>query len=276
MTEYGAPDFCIPAELRADLEKLGDLLDVGANVVEFGQRLHGEDLIDKPPTSDLKTVAYLLFGKAFKTFQAIQLLARCGCGSDGLSLCAALFENVIDLRYVCQSPDDRPGLFLRFEQVEKYYLARRILRISELPPDVRKQYKSYEENLEPQVRDLLEAYPNETGGWSQQSIRSRAKTVGLELDYLRFYGILCAHKHTGPSAAGQLLTVQGGYTDVIWGPNVVGVYDALVHSTGRFLELCDSFCEVFELECAVELSSLHDKLKRTSREAVEKCPEVCN
>ncbi len=71
--------------------------------------------------SEHKMLASFIFAKAQKSAHAVQILCRTGFGSDGLSLCAVLFENVVDLLYIGVAPVRRSRRYLQFEEVEKYF-----------------------------------------------------------------------------------------------------------------------------------------------------------
>src|SRR5215471_8167186 len=106
MDEFVPPPFAIPRELAVELAKMGELLDACDDAKKLGEaildRLHG-----RKRDSDYKLVAFMIFAKCFKSFQAAQTLCRCGFGSDALSLCASMFENVVDLLYIRKAPVKR-------------------------------------------------------------------------------------------------------------------------------------------------------------------------
>src|SRR3974390_2069419 len=126
MNDFVPAPFSIPREFAVELVKMGELLDVGDDAKNLGKaildHLHG-----KKRDSNYKRVAYLLFAKCFKTFQAAQSLCRCGYGSDTLSLCASIFENVIDLLYIRKAPVHRSRRYMQYEQVEKLHQAQKML-----------------------------------------------------------------------------------------------------------------------------------------------------
>jgi hypothetical protein len=180
------------------------------------------------------------------------------------SLGGILFESLIDLKYLSEAPVQRPRRFIEFEQVEKYFNVQKVLRRKRLPKGVRKQYSHYKDHLQGTVKPLLKKFSDkrfERFGWSGKSIRTRAKSVGLDLDYDRFYSIVCAYKQSSPSAAsGAMLNHEDG-VDVILGPNLAGVYDAAVHSARLFLDLCAVFQGIYGLELEPELEQAGTRLR---------------
>jgi hypothetical protein len=125
MGGYVHPPFDIPRGLHDDLTRLGPLLDVASAAQHVGQHIFTDLLVGTAIDTNLKVVTYVIFGKAFKSFQAIHTLCLSGCGSDALAMCGTLFENYVDLQYLRQAPILRPKRYIQYEQVEKYRGPRR-------------------------------------------------------------------------------------------------------------------------------------------------------
>ena len=273
MSDYVAPGFGIPTDLSKDLEKLRPVLDVSLEAYELGAHVAEKRLAGDPFTTRHEQVSYMLFAKGFKTFQSTRTLSLSGCGSDALALCAVLFENVVDILYINEDTAARPADFIDFELVEKFRQVEKVLRHPDVSDDVREQHEGYREELEPKVRELQSRFPNRLG-WSQQSLRSRAQAVGLDLDYVRFYFIFCGHKHTLPSAASGFVLSQDGAFDVVRGPHILGVFEALCFSTDWFLRLLDGLQAAFELALAADIGRLRNHLKTCSAEVRQQHPDL--
>jgi hypothetical protein len=237
--------FTVPAVFVNELSQAATLLDAGASALSTAQRVMaaiGDTGID----SDHKSLVYFIFGKALKTANGVQVLCRCGYGSDGLSLCAAIFENLIDLLYIGIAPKTRARRYFQFENVDKYFQARKILAYKRLPKGRRKIYRRYESNLLPIVRPLLKHFPDSKGGWAQKSLYQRAKAVKAGLVYQELYWIFCAHKHTFPmSAIGTTISNTTGESRVITEPHIKGVCDAVEQSGTLLLQVCMVVDQVF-------------------------------
>jgi Family of unknown function (DUF5677) len=213
--------------------------------------------------SHYKLVAYIIFSKGFKTFQAIQLLWRSGYGSDALSLCASLFENIIDVLYIGKAPVRRSMRYMQFEQVEKFYKVQKILKMKRLPRGVRRRYKGYMRSLTPEVAKLPKHFPNFGTGWSQKTLALRAKALGrrAELDYNEKYWVYCGHKHTLPMAvSGWTVGLPDGSVDVSCGPDAKEVFNAVKESAELFSQLCfiinEIFCTSFRTEIQNALGNI--------------------
>ena len=134
MSDYVDPWVKIPASLQTDLEKLAPILQGGSEAEKLGRELITKsERLMAAPRQEYKRVAYVIYAKGFKTFQSAFNLCLLGCGSDALSLCASLFENLVDLRYLGKAPVRNPRRYFQFEQVDKLIRVRRILRRKRLP-----------------------------------------------------------------------------------------------------------------------------------------------
>jgi hypothetical protein len=264
MTEarYVSAPFAIPADFAAELQKAADLLDAGTKALQTAQSVLAA-IQTAGIDSEHKFVGYFIFAKAFKSAHAVQVLCRCGCGSDGLSLCAVLFENVIDLLYIGMAPVRRSRSYCQFENVDKYFQAHKILGYKRLPRGSRKIYERYERNLLPQVTPLLKYFPKTGKGWAQKSIADRAKAVGAGLAYQELYWIFCAHKHTLPMAAtGLTVNMASGESMVTTGPDMKSVCHAAEQSSTLLLQLCSIVDRVFGLSLRSEVDNRSSELQR--------------
>ena len=276
--DYVDAPFKIPLETATELSKLDEFVD-GLNAL----KKVAEALLDRMRStvtdSHHTLVAYIIFIKGFKTFQAAQLLCRSGYGSDALSLCASLFENIIDLLYIGKAPVRRALRYEQFEQVEKFYRARKILKKKRLPRGVRERYVGYLRSLAPQVAKLLKYFPDDSKGWSQKSLFHRAKALGVraEVDYNEKYWIYCGHKHTFPMpVSGWVIDLPGGSVDLPYGPDAKGAFSALKESAELFLQLCFITEDVFSPSLKTEIEGVQAKISAAAEAVRQKYPGLLN
>ena len=196
--------------------------------------------------------------------------------ASSLALCASLFENCVDIHFIRKTKRKWADRYFHYEQVEKYYRALRVLREKRLPRGMRKQYARYKSELQPQVEPYLKHFPRKNSGWSQRTLENRAISVGLYWDYLTLYWVFCAHKHTLPMVAGSLLMPTPTGIDLIYAPNVKGVYPALVHSNEYFLSTCAQFDKPFQLGKNQEIVALRAEHDKAAEEVKLRHPEVCD
>jgi hypothetical protein len=279
MADHVSAPIQIPASLLDDLNKLGAVLNEGLRALNLAQqmveRMH-KDLDGAPFGSDYRMLAYVLFSKGFMTFQSVRGLCVLGCGPDAIGLCASLFENVVDLTYIRQAPTSRSRRYVRFEQVDKYYQAQKILRRRRLPKGTRKRYKGYLKFLAPEATKYLRMFPTARNGWSGKRLRERAQAVKMDLEYDELYYLFCGTKHTLPMGAASFVFERDAYLDVVRGPNIKGVYLAALHSTVYLLRLCDLFQDAYGLSAeAKEIGPLMKSLIEASNEVQRQYPELC-
>jgi hypothetical protein len=253
--EYVAAPFNIPVGFAIELQKAGELLDVGNRAQEIGQAVL-EEMQTSEIDSDYKFVGFFILNKALKSLQSVQVLCRCGYGSDGFSICAVLFENLIDLLFIGHAPVKQARRFCQFESVEKYYQIQKVLAAKRLPKGRRAKYKEYEKRLLPDVLPLLKYFPKRSKGWSQTSLLDRAKRVKAALDYQELYWIFCAHKHTLPFVApGISIQTAAGNLAFTNGPDMKGICYASEQSAELFLKICLVLAREFNLSTRTEIES---------------------
>jgi hypothetical protein len=272
--KYVQAPFAIPQDFAVELHKAGELLDAGNDTQQVGHAILTE-VLQHGYDSDYKFVAYFIFTKALKSLQSVQLLCRCGYGSDGLSLCAVLFENLIDLLYIGKAPVRRARRYRQYEQVEPYYQARRVLAEKRLPKGRRKTYRRYERDLLGQVRHLLRYFPSPKNGWSGKSLFDRAKSVKAGLAYRELYWVFCAHKHTLPMAAtGLVVTTPSNELSLTTGPDMKGVCHAAEQSTKMFLSICLILDDLFRLSLRSEIENCSTKLREAVAAVKKSHPSI--
>jgi hypothetical protein len=276
MGGYVHPPFEIPRSLLDDLTRLGPLLDAATAAQRLGQRIFTDLLVGTAIDTNLKIVTYLIFGKAFKSFQAIHNLCLSGCGSDALAMCGTLFENYVDLQYFQQAPILRPKRYIQCEPVEKYLGATKILKVKRLPKGWRKQYTRHKKKLWPDVCHVLRFFKNSSLGWSQKSLRDRAKAARADLEYLTLYWLFCGHKHTLPMAAAGFVFENDDGIDVILGPNISGVYLAEINATSLFVKMLLTFDSVFSLRMNAEIDTVFRSFQRAHEQVARDYPDLCS
>lgn len=276
MENYVSPPFQVPQSLMDDIAKLGPLLNAGTKVIDLGKALISKTDGKRPSNVSLATASYVIFCKGFMTYQTIQTMCRLGCGSDSLSLCASLFENYIDICFIAKTKKKWADKYLEFEQVEKYYRACQVLGHKRLPHGWRNQYTQYRKELHPQVKRLLGSYPNKSSGWSQKSLKQRAKAVNHKLEYLIHYWVFCAHKHTLPMVAGGLVLKSRTGIDLVYSPNVKGVCSAAFYSGQYFLEICEEFQNSFDIDFTDQIELLRSEIRKAEGLIRKKYREICD
>jgi hypothetical protein len=277
MNDLTPPPFLIPREVFDDVERLGPLLDVGKKAAALVHATISRDLAGQSiNSSHFRVAAYVLLIKGLKTFHAIQVLCRSGCGADALALCGSLFENVVDMAYMAKAPVRRPLRYMQFEQVGKYYQLQKGLRQKRLPKGQRQDLKRHLTAIEPQARKLLKYYPNAQSGWAQKSIRDRAPTIGLAFEYDNLYWVFCGYKHSLPMAVSGFFVLEEGAPETAAGPNVKGIFHASVHSTDYLMRLFLLFSRTYSVNKENEVGDLARELVEAAAGVYQKYPDLCD
>ena len=268
-----------------NLLHLGELFEANGEVANVGCSLrkqlahHHQD----GPISEFNSVAYVIFGKGFKTFNSARILCLHGCGADALALCSSLFENLVDLLYIRQDAAPRAHNYLAFEQVDKYYQIRKVLRREDLSAEKRMSYQSFLDDFTPKVQGELANFPKQScwfragrdGTMVPVKLRDRAEDVGLGLHYDELYYHLCGHKHTSPGAAAGFMLRHDEGADIIVGPNVKGVHPALLHSAEYFIDICHALQEALGLGMTEEITTLNCRLVAAAERVRGAHPDLC-
>jgi len=274
-SDYVPVPAAVPREVATEIAKLNDLVGPLNDIKALGTTTL-ERLLKKG-NSNYKLAAYIVSAKAFKTFQAAQILCLSGYGSDALSLCASLFENVIDLLYMGKAPVLRPLRYVQYEQVEKFLQAEKVLSMKRLPRGRRKRYRAYQRTLAPQTARLLKYFPNRRGGWAQKPLFQRAKALGMvaEVDYNEKYWIYCGHKHTLPMAvSGWTIELPDGRIDMTHGPDSKEVLNGMSESVTRFLQICLVVDDALALRLRPRIEKISKRFKSAIESVAKKYPEL--
>jgi hypothetical protein len=96
--------------------------------------------------------------------------------------------------------------------------------------------------------------------------------VGAELECQELYWMFCLHKYTLPAAAGALAV---GEAELVYGPNIKGVYDAAWHSTFCFLKLCDIYQDSLDLELMAQMKTVLENAIEARNVVLASHPHLC-
>jgi hypothetical protein len=133
-------------------------------------------------------------------------------------------------------------------------------------------YRAHEKKVAPRVAKVLRHFANKTKCWSQKSIFERAKDVRAQLEYHELYWTFCLHKHTVPAVAGA---IASGDAELVYGPNVKGVYGAAWYSTLCFVKLCDIYERSLSLGLDARLKTVLNSASAASDVVFASHPKLC-
>ena len=254
------PPIELPPEFTRKLEAFAPVLDKGAELFEAAKHLIWEAKLGEKICDDLyKRVVYLIFARSFCTFQSIQILLRCGFGADAASLLANLMENLIDLKYIARSPEDRSGQYADFEVVEKHELAKRFATSSNA--QTAKAAGAVRDKLYKEHSTLVDSIDYRKA-WSQKTIRERAREVGFLGEYDTLYARLCAFKHTTPFGIAGVIEVEGGATAITVGPSTIGIFWYSWITSNCFALILREVSLAFQLAIQQSFEAYYEQLRK--------------
>jgi hypothetical protein len=133
--------------------------------------------------------------RAYKSFNAVDVLMSKGLHEDAASLCRGLIETLINLRWVvADETGNRLKLFADYENTRSAKLreAWKVIAPGQDIPDVLK-------GDEPASKSPT---------WSGKPIKQMAQEVGMESDYLCHYFQLCDYTHGNASTFGSYININ--------------------------------------------------------------------
>ena len=186
----------------------------------------------------LNLIVVLSFGKALKTFQAIERLSVFGYGEDALVLVRTNVNLLINLAYVLSAadPTERVKDFIAYSYSER----------------VRAVKEGYGEVLWKLDLDGMsdEEIKTRTTQWKEKGIADRAKGAP-PLHYLRGYRLYSSFEHSDALALDTYATIdKDGLIRIEAGQRDEYVGMALVHSWSVMAEVFIAVCRHFEIEIA--------------------------
>ncbi len=145
------------------------------------------------PEYGRKTSTAFFLAKAFKTYQAINLLVEHQYHQDAAILARTIYEIYLQTLYVSGAAE-RGELFLKHDPVDRYYLYMKLSKCSDLVEGIDNRVAELE-LLRGQFDELESDYVKNKGWWGSD-LRSLAESLGSEKDYLRIYPLYSTLIHS--------------------------------------------------------------------------------
>lgn len=160
------------------------------------------------PSQKLELASCYLFNRARQDYRSICILCAEGIGSSSLPILRSLFESSVSFKYILSpsTPEQRENLanrFMDFECVEtkkglEYW------KVAGQNQDWKKNFLDMEAEIQTKVNNFKIVYKisskSDLDSWSGKNIRTMAKILGMENDYLSIYRFCCSLSH--PSLIG--------------------------------------------------------------------------
>lgn len=144
-------------------------------------------LIDSPA----KWVTLFILEKSQTTLSAVKTLRKCNYNTDALALSRSVIENLANLAYLFDKPEERLELFLKYECIEQYMALKEFESVfpedvidKELIGEISNNYHKYK-NL----------FPNKLS-WSGKSIVKMLSECSFHSDFAMVYKMSSRYLHT--------------------------------------------------------------------------------
>ncbi len=177
--------------------------------------------------SEEKAIIAFFLGKAYKTSQAILLLAEQGYGEDAGLLARGLLNLTINAEWIHQDPKVRATAYVDYDWILRAKLGRKIIQNPSLLgaayQDKLPEVKKTQAQLEAEAKRVQKAHGYDQHGWSGKTIRSMSEEVGLLDAYDSAYTLLSNMEHSNSRSVNDYIVdgPQGYDIDVAPGPNYV-------------------------------------------------------
>ena len=216
--------------------------------------------------TDQKRLMAVFLTEAYKTHQAIVLLAQNGFGEDAAILARSQLNLLINARWINQDFEKWVPAYLDYDDVLKAKLNRKIVESPDLlrPYEYRLlEFQNQQQELDLLAKEAKERHAYNRHGWSGKSIRDMAKDLGMLNDYDSGYVLISELEHTSVGALNEYakLTPDGtfnisGTSSLNWVKESLGLACLLLIVLGKTAD------EVLELGIMAELNDLDAKVLR--------------
>jgi hypothetical protein len=255
-----------------DMRNPSENVDAGDSLFQVGLEL-GEKLLKKVDLvhgSDGEELAYkgamlFFFCKAYKSYQAAELLYKSGYVEDAFILARTVFELALQARYMKEDPKPRARLFTEYDPVARY---RYYLRLKELGViDEIEKFKthSHQLNLEEmkQYYDRLQKTYPEKKGWWGESIGWLARHLGKETErrYVTIYWMQSNLIHSAAASVMEYLREHEDGLLVNCSPTRPNRSIIPQEITLFFLDIVGQVAEALELKLDDDVSKASEKFR---------------
>lgn len=218
-----------------------------------------------------KTIIYFL-ARAFQRLQSIEVLCKKGFATDAIALSRALFEDLVNLKYMHKNKA-RVKDFVDYDRYERFYLGK-ILLAGDKPidrPRMEKRQVELEKEWE-EVKDRFTKNGRPYTRWSGKSLEAMCEG-DQELSDQHFFAYQYFSKYVHPSLLNANDYILGKDGDTV--VTQIGTADRLVPevldtSCHFFLQILDVVNDEYSIGLDAQLKSISNaiaslKLKRSER-----------
>ncbi|HHT9134941.1 MAG TPA: DUF5677 domain-containing protein [Candidatus Avalokitesvara rifleensis] len=231
------------------LEKYKPFFDLNNKLFQLAEIATNKITRDIP----LHDVMAFLFGKAHKTFQAVDILMQRGYGQDAAILTRSLFEILVISKWIIAGDSERINKFVNYHRVLRkklFDMYREDIKNSKFSRTPETEAILNNDDIRKKIgdnySDVKHLYPNEYL-WSGKTIKKMAEEVGLDHDYDYSYGLLSDQVHSNAMVIQDYISFPKEEMEVEYGPSKSFLPEVFFYSTQFFLKFLCEVNQTFQL-----------------------------
>ena len=167
-------------------------IDTVKKIVKKVERLlkdvHSYPLLINSPE---KWITLFILEKSYTTLGAVKTLRKSNFNTDALALSRSVIENLANLAYIFDKPEERLDLFLRYECIEQYQALKEFE--SDFPEDTFD--KDLRDEISKNYHQYKNLFPNKLS-WSGKSIVKMLSECCFHSDFAMVYKMSSRYLHT--------------------------------------------------------------------------------
>ena len=208
-----------------------------------------------------KGAMLFFFCKAYKTYQAIQILWDKGFQEDAFILARTIFEIALQAQYMRDDPRTRARLFTEHDPVMRYRYYKKMNKhglLNEMSDNRKKEL----DELEKHYNKLKDNYPEHKGWWGK-SIAWLAEDQGdhMKKRYDLIYWIQSNLVHSATTSFKDYLKEQGEGFKINCNPSISNDEMIPQEATLFFMRICELVCHALAIDKKVSVNKWYENYK---------------
>ena len=243
------------------METLQNLFQIGIGLAEnFISKAKSISASDEEEMN-YKRVMLFFFGKAYKSYQAMKILAQEGFREDALVISRTIFELSLQAQYLNEDPKTLARLFVEHDPVVRYSWYKRLkqMGLTDLVNDIESRQQELQE-LKQAHDNLSSNYPKPDKWWGK-SIWWLADHLGDQMRkrYATVYWELSNYVHTGITSAKEYIDMKDGKFKLNCYPSKLEKNKIFFEATIYFMNIIRQVAEALKVDLEAEYQEAFPK-----------------
>jgi hypothetical protein len=164
-----------------------------------------KDIHAYPPYIDTheKWITLFIFEKSYTTLRAVNSLRKQNFNTDALALSRSIIENLANLAYIFDKPEERVGLFMKYEHIEQHQALQEFE--NDFPEDAID--KVIREEIGTNYLKYKSLFPNKLS-WSGKSIIKMLSHCSFNSDFAMVYKLSSRYLHTSIASLNDYIEIH--------------------------------------------------------------------